>query len=387
MHLGPILRSEEDGNYHLRHVRPLPPNMTYATGQIRQLTPSLFCVILWFLCDETSTSRFANILRTEYTTYAKHYTHGIAFPSPENQKTDKIDAIRLEHDTHITLWFRQYLPGLFSFRQTSSLVTTAEFIVTKNVQPFPSASESNDSEMGHLRVLKLFSSWDVWRIESIKSLRIHFSERRLYGNTDPSVIAIEDEDLNSIAKRMNYGSSATRILCIEDHISDALCLQGIVSLLDSYAATVREIRESGVFGSKSKRTVLRRLRELSDGVSSSADIMTVSSELGDYVDSPFFGANLKSFRPCQPALYGSGHTLVEQMRTSVRARTKWLLRAEESLRTHLTQHGTLLGGRENLVLTWLVVVLTLIVLLFTVISQYEPILGVWKKLLALTGHS
>lgn len=382
--LGPILRSKEDGNYHLRHIRALPANIKYVKGQLRQLTPSLFCIVLWFLCDETYANALSDILMNECTTYAEDYRRGVVFQRPGNQKADKVREFRMAHDASITHWYRRHLPGVFSSRE-GSMVPTAEVLVATNVQPFPMSGESDGTHKAYLNVLGVLSSHRSWLRESIRSLRIGLSDNSSFVDARPFIISVGDEDITGLARRMNYGQSSTRILCIEEEISESLCIHGIVSLLDRYAGTIREIRESGVFRSKSKRTVLRRLRELSEGISSSADIMNVTFEIEEYARGPFFGPNMKSFRSCQPALYGQETTLADHLRESILARTKWLRIAEESLRTHLTQHGTLLGGRETLVLTWLVVALTVIVLVSTVVAQYAQIRGALDQLIALAA--
>ena len=335
---------------------------------------------MWFAFDQDSTLRFANTLRVKRTTYAQRVGRFTVYHNPENQKGQDVARIRKESTDHITRWFRTCLPGICASSSSQNKPAMAEIIVCENVQPFPIQGAQTSDSKRYLDVLRLSNSTDAWHTDS--SLRIGMISVNPFGPREHVVVSIGTDELRQRSKIFGHSPN---VLFLEDSTFEPLIFIGIVSLLDNYAGAIRSARESGVFKSKSRRTVLRLLQDLTENLASGADISTVIPELEEYINSPFVGRRLKSFKPCVPGLYGSDSTLLEYLRVSIKERAQWLRRADESLRTHLTQYGTLLGSRENLFVGWMVLLLTVVVVVFSLIPEYDKIWNVLKNLPMLLG--
>ena len=140
---------------------PLPMYVRYAEGGLYSLTPSLTCIVICFVFEDSFRTRLVEALRRHRQTFTRPVSRGHEILDPERQKTEEVRMVRQECVNLAARWFRENLPGVFSSGLLGDQLPTCELVTLHKADPFPEpGGEESPPPPGYLRVLDLkFSSF------------------------------------------------------------------------------------------------------------------------------------------------------------------------------------------------------------------------------------
>ena len=117
---------------------PLPMHVHYALGGLHSLTPSLTCIVMCFVFEESFQSRLDEVLRRDRQTFTKPVRRGRQIFGPEAQKSEEVRSVRHECVSLAANWFKENLPGVFSSGLLGEQLPTYELVTLHGTEPFPS---------------------------------------------------------------------------------------------------------------------------------------------------------------------------------------------------------------------------------------------------------
>ena len=165
------------------HRVPLPPGVSYALGSIRNISPSLNCVVILFVFEEYYSAKFDKALRQERKTYTTRIRTGRRIHKPMLQKRDHIKQIRTEIAGLAATWFQDHLPGAFASGLLDDEPPSCEFTTLRNAEPFPSVEGGRQERLEYLSILGLDNDIFAWEKVGTPGLKVVPSS---YGFLTPS---------------------------------------------------------------------------------------------------------------------------------------------------------------------------------------------------------
>ena len=356
---------------------PLPKNVRYARGGLYSFAPSLTCIVVCFVFEDTFRYRVDAALRRYRQTFTRPESSWIHTFDPEMQKSEEVRLLRQDNTRLAAAWFRENLPGVFSSDSLEGRMPTCELMTLRRAEPFPDREKAEHISSGYMRVLDLEFSLSAWRSKDFPSLKIslYFWGQELDYH---SVFTAKVDELDDVQLLESYGGLPGLPTYVDLTYQQMIGKLAIRALLDSYSKRVNELRDAVTVKIRrpSRRKPSHALQVLIDNVAYDVDIATVVSDvIATTEESSRFYRDLASFEPCGgPASEGS---LAEVFRTSVKRHATSLNLAAQSLRDHLTQFGTLVAAAQGvrtqnqiLCLTVIVAFLTVVVAVFAAITFF-----------------
>lgn len=374
--LGVICRTGEKTFASIDRTAPLPPHVSYATGEIFSITSSTTCIVMGFALDEEYSRRMNQALRREHETYLERRRRGYRMHGPASQKKAALRVVRAHIRELATNWFRAHLPGLFSSGILDGEFPTCEFMTLRVGRPFPQPEERVEREE-YLHLLDVGDDWDAWPCRDTPGLKFAWPVLRDEENRFHAIVAAREDDFAEENLRMYGGPGRSSYTAYVDrHLKGLLSRWALLAVLSGFERHLNAIRDSAIFRVDHRRKPRILLETLGAHLSQSVDIAAVSAELANTTQQKgSFNEEAGDFTPAH-SVFGRTQdaTAAEALRKHVGERAAWLQIADRSVRDLLTQYGTALAAAENIRLqhsvrwlTWILVFLTVTIAVLTAI--------------------
>ena len=394
MPLGPVIPRDIPDPYITRSLRAdLPPNVSYAYGDIFCFTPSLVAIAFEFVFDDEYSRILDDAMRQDRESYVTPIPSGYRIHDPGNQRISHIKKIRKDTACLITDWFSENIPGLCSAGLLEGDFPTCEFVTLRKAQPFPTKGEHEDNFQWYLHDLGLSNSHGSWESSQMPALR--FDPGSSYRNfpSHHSMLAIHEASwVEQDSQDENGSSRESRLYRMHRRMSGMLGIWAIDVLLQGYAQHFRELRNSELLRSTNRKSAVEALRGISDSLSYSVDIAAVTDELVSLTQAKLpLGFEIEPFvpRPDAPDYWGKD-SLGQLIHRQVGENARWLRSMDNAVRDHLAQYGAILGIVENIssqkkitLLTYAMLGLTVALAILTFITASERfpwVRTIWNSL-------
>ncbi len=347
--LGIIASSESAGAFLPRaRTAPMPDCVHHAIGYLYSLTPSLLCVVMCFVFEESFRARIDRALRTQRETIRTRlrtpYSYRVS--GPEMQKVREIERIRDESASLAGNWFREHLPGVFSSGLLDNELPTCELVTLRKAEPFPKKDCEMPQAPGYLSVLSLDFAPDLWRGRQNTGLKFASFLKR-GDRYRHSALTIREKDLDD--KQLKAWGGLNQLTSyIDNTVHGLVGIYALWHLLEGYIRSLNKIRSALATESKRRRRqrVIQVLGTLVDNVAYSVDIRAVTADLISSTQEPsHFCSDVAEFDLVRERL--SENTFCQALSTAINGRATELNQTERSLRDYLTQYGSLLAATEN----------------------------------------
>ena len=216
---------------------PLPMYVRYARGGLYSLTPSLTCIVICFVFEDSFRNRLDEVLRKDRQTFTRPVSRGHEVLDPERQKTEEVRLLRQEYANLAARWFRENLPGVFSSGLLGDQLPTCELLTLHKTEPFPDREVREYTPSGYLRVLDLEFSPSVWRSKDTPSLR--FSLALLGQNPEyHSVFVVRDTEIEGTKLLEAYGGLPGLATHVDVTYREMIGKMAVRPLLDGYSRSL-----------------------------------------------------------------------------------------------------------------------------------------------------
>ena len=376
LNLGILRRPEKAGSIFSSRPTPLPPGIEYAIGSVHTLTPSISCVIICFVLDDSLKGRYLAALRKNRQTQRKPFRGGgYQIIGPESQKAAHIQNIRAEVRQRVSGWFRMHLPGIFSTNNEVGIHPTCEFLTLRETDPFP---EQGIQVPRWLRTLSLGFGLDVWEADADRGLKF-VSPLRSDRKEELHAMIVAKEGLftKELIGHYRTGSRSSIVAYVDDLANSLLTRWALVGLLTAYERYLSRLRDSFALRQGRKPKSLKQFANLSRHFYHSIDISAVCFELRNFAnDAPIFDWNVAKFQSLRRwSQEEKKISLGDALRHQTKERANWIVNVDESMRNILIQYGNALGTHENIrlqrrvaLLTWFLAALTILIAFLTAIT-------------------
>ena len=377
MNLGRLVPSISAGSYipGTAHEVPLPPHVDYAFAGIRSITSSLNCITVCFVFKDDSTTGYSSIydrtLRTVYRTEVIRTRRGWTYQTPRRQKHERIRQIRRDLSGEALNWFKKHLPGLFSSGILRGQMPTCEFITTQVAEPFLPREEWKPGWIGYLFPLGIDTTYRAWQYSTMPALKLQLFPYQEGDAQYHSILAAKEADMASDDADTPGESQAISEIYTIDRIMDPwLSFWCIPLLLDEYIQSLREIRDFSILSRKASRlqSPMKTLNTFKRYIFQSVDVSAVVGELTKASARLFWPSyDGGAFEPCDRKWYGET-TLRDQILRMLHERANWIQTTDAKLCEQLAQYGSLIGAAQNVRTQRVLVVLTVILVIFGVLT-------------------
>ena len=364
----------------------LPEGVKYATWKMFSLSPSLTCIVIAFVFDEQEAAIFDATLRSEYQTYLEPVGKTNRIHIPVFQKAALIRSVRERISNSITQWFKENVPGLFCSGLLDGKLPTCELLFLTEADPFPLQQDGEAPPPQYLQLLGLDAAFEAWESTQTGGLKFKPFHRRAREGQYHSILSIKESAIpDSLVKPYGGEKKPSMFSSLNMSFPGILSLWACISLLEGYTRHLGKIRDSASFRLATDRNTIEKLHSLGDNVSFSLDISAVTADLiaNAKAKSGSFGW-IEKYKSCTPDT-GEEQTLNQVLLAAITEEAKRLRKMDRSIRTHLTQFGSLLAAAEDIrlqrkinKLTWTVLAAALLAPFLTwLLSEYPDW---WKNL-------
>ena len=382
--LGTIRSGDDNRPWPSRdRTAPLPAYVRHAGGGLYSFTPSLTCIVICFVFEDSFRCRIDGALRRCRKTFTRPVSRGHEIFDPERQKVEEIRLLRQECASLAARWFRDNLPGVFSSGLLEDQLPTCELVTLHKAEPFPDREREDYTPPGYLRVLDLEVSLSAWRNSDTPCLK--FSLDLLGQNPEyHSVFVVRDTEIEDTQLLEPYGGLPGLATHIDLTYREMIGKLAIRPLLDNYSKRLNELRDAvtETIRRPSRRRPSHTLQVLVDNVAYDVDIATVANDLVASTEEPSrFYRDLARFEPCYE--WVSQGSLAEVFRPAVNRQAIRVKQAAQSLRDHLTQFGSLVAATEDIRtqnrILWLTVFVALLALATFLETDAYSVLVAWLQ--------
>jgi hypothetical protein len=239
----------------------LPKDVEYLHGSFFQYLPSTSILGIQFIFKDTVSNSIEKILRDEYETFVLKKERFYEFISPVIQKKNKIKNFKENTHNECYEWFRVFLPGLYSDKDTKIKFPSCEFLTLKVAKPYENKRKFSED---YVDILGLNRMHEVWFSEDFKGIFLEipriaesdFSSIKISGN-DKEILP--DIDLERDGDQNKHG-----IERYMESLDENLVIWVLGVLLKTYRANLYRIRDSiseVSFGNiKKATTALKNIR-------------------------------------------------------------------------------------------------------------------------------
>ena len=348
----------------------LPLAVSYATGRISSVSPSIVAVAVCFAFNDEFATRFDSALRADKTTYAVPHRGGATFFRPEKQKRDDIDLIRTQMSQRAASWFRQTIPGVFSEGLLGGQLPTCELLTLRKAEPFAAPEQFTYPDGQFMRIFGVHGDWNAWEDTRIRGLKFAVDCRSEGGPRFHSIVALNEQSWLRADMQM-YGDEPRwgRVNFLSEMMPDMLSYWALWPLLIGYTEEITKIRNTVVSNIGKTTNVAKTLERVERRMAVLSDMEAIATDLAEVSLSQRTPWHIgRQFKACQPQLYPGNDTLLEMLVDSITERAKWLGITNQSVMEQLSQLGTMMAASENVRLQKAITWLTVAILLLTALS-------------------
>ena len=351
-----------------RRTSELPTDIEYANAWMYSVTPSLISIVVCFVLNEDRSGMFDRSLRADRQTFPTQAASGTQYHEPWKQKSDEIGDLRERVSSELQTWFSANLPGLFSSGLLDGNIPTCELVTLQEGSPFPSLAEEEGPPPEYLRLLGVSHDLEAWKSKSIPSLK--FSVAQDWSNS-PQHHSILAANVNRLTESIPDGYSGecrpNRIHFVDSMMWKLIAIWAILPMFEGYTQHLSRVRSSTTLSNTTLQPPVKVLKNLGRHISYSVDIAAVTAELTNHAERQFARSHdIDPFEPCNPEIYREKLSLSDYLNRIIGKQARWLQETDVSIRSQLTQYGTLIGATESVrvqkrvtLLTWLLVMLAI----------------------------
>ena len=354
---------------------PLPMHVHYARGGLYSLTPSLTCIVMCFVFEESLQSRLEEVLRRDRQTFIKPLRRVRQIFDPETQKREEVRLVRHECVNLAADWFKEQLPGVFCSGLLGDQLPTCELTTLQKAEPFPSL-KAEPPPPSYLRILELDFSLDAWKSTDATSLKFAF--RTLRENPKyHSVFVVRTTDIDDGQILEAYGGLPGLGTYVDSVYQEMLGKMATGALLDGYNRRLNALRDTITTGIRksSRRKPFQTLQTLVGDTAYDFDIAAITTDLISSTDeSSWFRRHIPRFEPCID-WHHHRDLLADSFCFGVNRQATRLQQADQALRDHLTQYGSLLAATEDIRTQNRILLLTGCVLICTIVTVVATDVG------------
>ena len=366
VNLGVITPQDSEHNFSPTHTVQLPEDVTRAYAYLFTVNPCLNSVVVCFEFGEDTQMAdiYSTSLDTFYRTQVIRNKQGWEYHRPRNQKYERINQIRQNLSNEALLWFKEHLPGLCAAGLLHGEMPTWECVTTRMAEPF-----ERSTSVEYIHILGIGNEHDVWRHETLPSLKLRLSFEHRKPPRYHSVVAVQEPIVGNGLLDSDR-PLVQQLYSLTMHIAPWLNEWGIVVLLEGYVQHIRKIRDPLRLRSRRHLRPITLLEMVQSNITFSADMSAVVNELlSEHRRGVLLDGN---FLPCDTFLY-QDRTLAEILSGIIRENAKWIDNTDRNLREQLSQFGSAMGAVENFRLqrairrlTWLLTVIAIVTVVLTV---------------------
>ena len=326
---------------------PMPLHVSYATGSLHTITPSLTCIAIRFTFDEKFRSRLEEAVRQNRQTVTRPTNSSHQILDPWRQKENEVHEIRIGCKELAARWFRENLPGVFSSGLLGKQLPTYELITLRKAEPFPIRDGEEFPPPNYLRVLGLATSTSVWSVKEVPSLKFSWG----LGGHNPqyhSVFVVKDSDVEETQILEGYGGVAGLPGYIDIAFNTTIGKLALAPLLDGYHRHLNNLRDtiSMRVQRPSRHSPLQALEEILRNSTYEVDITAVTTDLiSATTKTSWFEYDLKRFESFNHRIQKG--CISENFRLAINGHALRLKQTDESLRDHMTQFGSLIAAKAD----------------------------------------
>lgn len=326
---------------------PIPSSFDHAFGSITSLTSSITCVMIAFITKPGVSTSLEQALRKDRSTACRRTGTAYSILSPRSLKRDDIAAIRRSLRTEAANWFKQNLPGLFSYGHIGDELPTCELLTLKTGSPFAPREDDAPKPDPYLDLLGVARNVYAWESQDLPGLYWSWPT----GNDELNKFhAIITARAMTLSKPSLYGDNETSENSfphlVDDRVHHMLQAWGLLALLSGYQTRLNRMRDSNILGSRKKRSSKRSLSLLASLASSTRDIVPIAAELSDAPENADWIKQAEDFEPLNKRLYGDGG-LASVVAKRIRDKARLIRTTEQAVRELVSQNSAILSAYEN----------------------------------------
>lgn len=348
MNLGTIRAPDDTRPWPLPSRRaPMPMHVSYVTGYLHTITPSLTCIVIRFSFDENLRRRLEDAMRKNRKTIARPTNGGHEILDPWMQKNNEIRDIRIECKGLASRWFQEHLPGLFSSGLLGNVLPTYELVTLHKAEPFPDQDGEEYPPPKYLMVLDLATSTSVWRVKEFPSIKFSWE---LEGHSPEyhSVFVTRDAETEGTKKLEAYGGVTGLPGYIDLVFNTMISKLALAPLLQGYNRHINNLRDAITerIQQSSRHNPIKSLEEILSNFAYEFDIASITSDLIHTTSKPSrFDHDLTALEPYSQ--WKHQDTFSESFRVAINRHALMLKQTSESLREHMTQFGSIIAAKED----------------------------------------
>ncbi|HEX7130977.1 MAG TPA: hypothetical protein VF228_00285 [Iamia sp.] len=361
----------------------MPAGFSEAWAGLYSVTPSLSCLVLHFVADDTTEWSLHKPFEVEWETqWRRRDVGGWTMPGPVNLRREAVSSVRRELRKRCHDWLGANLPGVFTGSQAASgHMPSIEVFTCKLAQPFTGADPSVGMD-AYPHVLQIDNEFDALAADQLPGWRLSLWDDEV-GNHEYSLrLGARVTDIES--DLASYGGLNNRGLgnYLSHRISGFATRYGLNCLLAEYERHVAGVRDRVVASSDptNRREQVAQFEHLFRLVTDeSFDARIVASELRVMAGEEWrFAREVLQFKYVHDWRREHDPDLVSNLRESALVRANNLLTAEQLLRDSISNVSSVVTARVDLRLATTVLWLTWV-------AVATGVLALVVSLLALLG--
>jgi len=358
----------------------MPVGFSEAWAGLYSITPSLSCLVLHFVADDTTALSLHQPFQVEWETeWRRRDGGGWTMPGPVNLRREAVNNIRRDLRERCHDWMGANLPGVFTgSRNSSGAMPSIEIFTCELARPFTRTDPVAGID-AYPHVLRIDNEFDALAADGLPGWRLSLLDDEI-GNRDYALrlgarVADIDNDLNPYGGLTNHGLGNY----LSHRISGFATRYGINCLLAEYERHVAGIRDRVAASSQptNRREQVAQFEHLFRLVTDeSFDARIVASELRVMAQEEWrFCREVLPFKYIHEWRREHEPDLASNLRESTLIRTENLLAAEQLLRDSISNVSSIVTARVDLRLATTVLWLTWVAVGTGVIALVVSILA------------
>lgn len=365
-----------------RRFVDLPDDVDYASGQIFCLTPSITCLVVRFIYTDAYALSLDAALRKKRQTAFTRVHRGYRYNKPRFEKQRDVERIRIGGTEQASAWFTSHLPGLFAGGLLDGQHPCIEMLTLAKAKPFEA------SQRGYLYALGLDRGFDVWRSKTLEGL-VFASTSFRDTHRFHACLSINLDDLHTVeleawGGRCRHGYTNY----LDDDTNTLLSRWALLALAAGIERSIHNFRDSMYSKAGQRKATQRTLTTMSQFISSSMDRAMISADISQFAKQRgLFLLDFPKMLLEKSRFNDHDKELGESIGRQLELRATSLNETNRAVSDLLAQQGSMLSATESIklqhrvdVMTWVMVVLTIVTTVFSALSAYEPLTKIFPAL-------
>ena len=345
---------------------PFPECFDGAFGTIMQIIPSATILMLQFIVNKDYQQVLEKPLREKYTTYIKMSGNTPVYIQPHYQKTLAVENARLKLYNNGYQWFKQHAPGFFSSYPKENMFPTSEFVTLSEGTPL--------SKSHYLGKLKFSSISGAWKSECLPGLTLWINDK----NSHLYFVGNFDELLPEKSMLCGHEKNTLGLSIALMDLSDNLGLWSLLIMATEYESQLSGLRDMSIkLVNNDIETAINILGKMeNDLLVMESSISSFIRELRDLCDGTIKTRDDIKLTPLDTWM--TTKTFYELTKLRLLFKATYLKRLKKEVHQFINSNSQRLSAasnlklaRENIKVQHLMIILTLVLLLFTFITNFK----------------